>query len=148
MNKDRFVAIDALKSYNPIYSKHADISYPDVELEKNPSDTLLSIVYATDPRTGLPVGDLQYFVSDKANPQVKEFILNNLMSDVSSARNISNPSGLSDDALLELSRGSDESVDSYVLRLGHEIDTFKFFQEQMKKKNVPDNPQEPAVSSQ
>lgn len=108
-----------------------------VEVEYSPSDSLLSVIYAVDERTGLPSGDLQYFVSDKANPTVKQFILDNLMCDISSARNIKNPSGLTDDALLELSRGSNETIDDYVLRLGNEIETYKFFVEQSKK-DVPD----------
>lgn len=133
MNKDSYKRFDYARSYDPSLSKHEVIIRPSVEVEKKPSDSLLSVIYAPDARTGLPTGDIQYFVSDKANPDVKQFILQNLMMDVSAAKNVTNPSGLSDDALLELSRNSNETVDQYISRLGHEIDTFKFFQEQSKK---------------
>lgn len=131
---ERFDFARRMKGYQ---SSHIVVVGSSVELEKSSSDSLLSIIYAPDGRTGLPTGDLNYYVSDKANEDVKAFILKNLMLDVSSARNIPNPSGLSDDALLELSIGSNESVDEYVQRLSREIDTFKFFQEQIKKQNVP-----------
>lgn len=133
-----------------------DISFKDrpvvdsssVEILKSPSDSLLCIIYAPDSRTGLPTGDLNYYVSDRANDDVKQFILSNLMNDVSSAKNIANPSGLSDDALLELSRGSSETVEEYAIRMNHEIETFKFFQDQIKNQDVPPKSQEPPVSSE
>ena len=63
------------------------------------------------------------------------------MKDVSVAKNVANPSGLSDDALLELSRGLNESVDDYVLRMQQQVDNFKFIREQVAKQvqeqNVP-----------
>ena len=141
MKKDSYVRFDYARNYDPSLSnpEKSSVKIAD-EVEHKPKDTLLSVIYAPDVRTGLPTGDIQYYVSDKANPDVKQFILQNLMMDVSSARNVTNPSGLSDDALLELSRSSNETFDQYISRLGHEIDTFKFFQEQIKKQNVPSGP--------
>ena len=107
-------------------SKYERIPLNPQEEKKTPVDTLLSIVYAPDERTGLPTGDITYYVSDKASEDVKNFILKNLMNDVSAAKNIGNNLGLSDDALLELSKGSRESMDEYILRLGKQIDDFKF----------------------
>ena len=113
----------------------------DAEVAKTPQDSLLSVIYAPDARTGLPTGDIQYYVSDRASEDVKQFILKNLMKDVSVAKNVANPVGLSDDALLELSRGLFESVDDYVLRMQQQVDNFKFIREQVAKQavqNVPD----------
>lgn len=133
-----------------------DTDFPDVvsvpqvdEVKNSPKDSLLSIVYAPDDRTGLPTGDLTYLVSAKVAPDVKEFILSNLMQDVSVAKNPANLQGLSDDALLELSRNKGESLESYVGRLTREIDTFKFIQEQQKReKDVSSRSMETPVSAE
>lgn len=137
------------------FARRVDVGYSSrlpeklqCEVDSQSKDSLLSIIYAPDSRTGLPTGDLNYYVSDRANEDVKAFILKNLMMDVSAAKNVPNPSGLSDDALLELSRGSNETVDDYVMRMNHEIETFKFFQEQMKKQNVSPKSDGSAVSSE
>lgn len=125
-------------------SKYERIPLNPQEEKKTPVDTLLSIVYAPDERTGLPTGDIQYYVSDKASEDVKNFILKNLMNDVSAAKNIGNNLGLSDDALLELSKDSKESMDAYILRLGKQIDDFKFIKELAAKEaaaNVSDKPE-------
>ena len=113
-----------------------DVEQTECEVAQTPKDSLLSIVYATDERTGLPTGDIQYFVSDRASDDVKNFILQNLMIDVSAAKNVANPSGLSDDALLELSRGSRETVQEYAMRLGKQITDFKFLQEQIAREQA------------
>lgn len=124
-------------------SKYERIPLNPQEEKKTPVDTLLSIVYAPDERTGLPTGDITYYVSDKASEDVKNFILKNLMNDVSAAKNIGNNLGLSDDALLELSKGSRESMDEYILRLGKQIDDFKFIKELAAKEaaDVSDKPE-------
>lgn len=147
MKKDSYKRFDYARFYDPSLSNPDKSSVmTSVEVDMKPKDTLLSVIYAPDERTGLPTGDIQYFVSDKANPDVKQFILQNLMMDVSSVKNVTNPSGLSDDALLELSRNSNETPEQYISRLGHEIDTFKFFQEQMKMKDVSLESTESSVS--
>lgn len=112
---------------------------PDGEVQKTPQDTLLTIIYAPDERTGLPTGDIQYYVSDRASEDVKQFILQNLMKDVSAAKNVANPQGLSDDALLELSRGLNESVDDYVLRMQKQVDDFKFIREKVARELAEKN---------
>lgn len=142
MEKSCFVGISALRRNDPDRPNHEkDIMSPDGEVMKTPQDSLLSVVYAPDARTGLPTGDIQYYVSDRASEDVKQFILQNLMKDVSVAKNVANPQGLSDDALLELSRGLNESVDDYVLRMQKQVDDFKFIREQVAKQiqeqNVP-----------
>ena len=54
----------------------------DVEKNISPTDVLIKEIYAPDPRTGLPTGDIGYFVSDKGNPEIKQFILEQLFMDV------------------------------------------------------------------
>lgn len=81
------------------------------------SDQLLRLIFTTDEVTHLPTGDLQYFVSSKASPEVKKFILDNLMMDVSSAANPPIPTGLDDDLAFQLMRQHGETTESYANRL-------------------------------
>lgn len=109
-------------------------------------DALLKLVYAKDERTNLPLGDLQYFVSDKANPQVKQFVLDNLLMDVSSAKRPMT-ADLSDDDLLLFSRQKDETVEDYAKRLNTTIDEAKWLNEQYKKQaDVPKTEPSPVPS--
>lgn len=81
------------------------------------SDTsLLSAIYSLDPITHAPTGDIACYVSDKTSSDVKRFILENLMRDVSSDA-MPAVSGLSDDEILTYQRGRDESRDAYASRL-------------------------------
>lgn len=57
---------------------HIDCS---VEQTK-PTDTLYDMIYAVDPVTGWPVGDLAIYAGKKANPEVASFIENNLLQPV------------------------------------------------------------------
>lgn len=111
---------------------------PDVDPQPDPKDSLLSLVYAVDERTQLPTGDLQYLVSDKANPQVKQFILDNLMQDVSAAQNVSAKYNLSDDDILALSRNQGESIQEYADRLNASIEKDRWMIEQAVSQNTND----------
>ena len=105
----------------------------EVERSLSPQDSLLSIVYAKDEETGLPKGDLQYLVSDKANPEVKQFVLDNLMKDVSSAQNVAAKYNLSDDDILALSRNPNESIQDYANRLNTSIMRDKYIIQSSKQ---------------
>lgn len=77
--------------------------------------TVLKEIFAVDPATGLPRGDIAYYLSPDGNPTVKTWLMNNLMRpkfDIK-ARN----EDLTDDQIAEFSRGADESIDSYASRL-------------------------------
>lgn len=88
-----------------------------VEVQKIPSDSLLKLIYQLDSRTNLPTGDIGYYVSDRANPQVKEYILTNLMRDVSSAANPVIPAGMDERLAMDLSRNQNESLEAYAERV-------------------------------
>ena len=49
---------------------------PPVEEKENP---LLNIVYGVDEHTGLPAGDMSFYMSSKTSPEVRQFIIDNLM---------------------------------------------------------------------
>ena len=115
-----------------------------VEDKNNPSDAILKLVYAPDERTGLPTGDLTYLVSDKANPQVKEFIKTQLLMDTSAARNVSAKYNLSDDDILALTRNADESIENYAMRLNQSIERDKWL---INQANVPVESSSSSVSA-
>lgn len=146
MRKDAYKRIDALKNFN---DELIEVLSAPVEGEKveesslKPADSLLKLVYKRDERTGLPTGDLNYLVSDKANPEVKQFILDNLMKDVSSAKNISAPAGLSADDVLALSRNHNESIADYAARLNQSIDRDKWILDTYKKNVQSQSPESP-----
>ena len=119
-----------------------EVKDTEVVMDSVPDDSLLKIIYARDARTGLPVGDLTYFVSDKANPEVKQFILQNLMQDTSGAANPSVPAGMDPDLAIELTRSATETYEDYVNRLQN----YKIENEQIVKnaKSLVQSPQEPA----
>lgn len=93
------------------------VDSPEVKQFVSPSDAFLKLVYSLDPISKLPTGDLSYMVSDKANPEVKAWVLQNIQLDTSSAANLTAPKGLSDDDLIELTRKQGESVDAYAERV-------------------------------
>lgn len=86
----------------------------------DPAQSILKVIYSIG-ADGWPVGDLAYFVGNKSNPDVQRFILDNLMRDVSSARNPMNMN-LSDDEITTLTRQSGETVQQYVSRLNSSIE--------------------------
>ena len=81
---------------------------------KSSDDVLIKYIYAEDPRTGLPRGDMQLFMSVDASPEVKDYIAKNLMQPTSQKPV---DSGLSVDEMNALSRHAGESRDSYISRM-------------------------------
>lgn len=72
-NSGRFIS-------RPIEFERVEIdSVPDTP---EPAHQLLDMIYSRDPVTGLPCGDLAIFLNDKANPEVKAFIEQSLMKDI------------------------------------------------------------------
>lgn len=150
MRKDAYKRIDALSTFTDelILTLSAPVVNEMVEESSlKPADSLLSLVYRRDERTGLPTGDLSYLVSDKANPEVKQFILDNLMQDVSAAKNVSAPAGLSADDVLALSRNSGESIADYAARLNQSIDRDKWILSKYKQ-NVQSKSTNSTVSAE
>lgn len=89
------------------------------EKQYTDADALLKAIYQIG-SDGYPVGDLAVFVGKNASPEVKKFILDNLMSDVSSAANPASMN-LSDDEIAILTRHSDETMADYAARLNQSI---------------------------
>lgn len=79
-------------------------------------EPLLREIFSVDPETGICRGDIQYFMSKTANPQVKAFIEQVLFAP-RSVREGYDPAKISDDLIVEFSRGSNESIEDYGKRM-------------------------------
>lgn len=85
--------------------------YSDSELK-----SVLDEIFAVDPVSGFPKGDIQYFLSKDGNPQVKAWLESNLLHPRAISRG-SSVEGVTDDMIVEFSRQPGESTSSYAARL-------------------------------
>lgn len=120
MKKELVYLFDCYRNLKNIESM--PVVQPEVEKVEVPAsatDALIKVIYALDPVSKLPTGDLGYYVSDKANPEIKEFILKNLYFDTSSAANVSVPDGIDSSLALDLMRNKNETPEQYQERLNN-----------------------------
>lgn len=119
MNKDHVFDYNHAYRMKSIIDGAVTPPHSDKEIFVDPSskDSFIRLVYSSDPVSGLPTGDLSYLVSDKANPEVKQWILDNIMIDLSSAKIPAAPDGLSDEDIISLSRDPREDIRSYLDRV-------------------------------
>lgn len=98
-----------------------DCDYPEIQAPvesvvecSDMNQSLFDIVFAVDPRTKLPSGDIAMLMSDQCHPDVRRFIELNLHSPVSLDGDSSGQfSTLSDDDIVEFTRGHNETIASY-----------------------------------
>lgn len=126
------------------YHSRNEVEKVDGDLVKSSVDPIINMIYAPDSRTGLPTGDLVYWVSDNVNPEVKDFIKANLMMDVSVASNIAADANLSDEDILALSPNKGESIEDYAQRLNQSIDRDKWL---INQAHVSTKPEDSSVPS-
>lgn len=115
-----------LEKYQDIINNLEELEphqFEDV-VDQDPGQSLLKVIYSIG-ADGFPVGDLAYFVSNKSNPEVQRFILDNLMQDVSMAATPA-AQGLDDDMITALTRQSGESVQAYAARLNESVQKDKY----------------------
>ena len=95
-----------------------DLSYhpgptplPELDgIQNNDLDIILSEIFAPDPLTGAPKGDIAYYLSPDGNPMIKQWLEVNLLA----PRGVTSSNGqYDDDTIAEYSRNADESVDAY-----------------------------------
>lgn len=93
---------------------------PDPAPVKSESDfdRILNEIFSVDPVSGFPMSDIQYYLSPNGNPQVREWLMNNLLKPRASFSGQS-LEGVTDDMIHEFSRRVDESLDDYALRLSN-----------------------------
>ena len=83
-------------------------------VQKNDLDNILSEIFAPDPLTGAPKGDIAYYLSPDGNPMIKSWLETNLLA----PRGVRSSNGqYDDDIIAEYSRNADESVDAYRQRI-------------------------------
>ena len=107
---------------------------PDSNIKE--SNPLLDLIFAPDER-GCLNGDLSQFLSDKTNPQVREFIQSQLMIENPDEKGLSLNADVinkmrgvvNDDDIARFSRNHGESPEQYAMRIG------SFFSEE-RAKNV------------
>lgn len=106
---------------------------PDV---RNKDSQLLDYIYALDPVTSLPSGDLVIYLGDKANPEIRNFIEMNLLQPLAPEAGSNMPDEvlnkfrtLSDDDVAFFSRSKSESREEYADRL-----KLYFVQEKQKRR--------------
>ena len=117
-----------------------NLSYNGRDLHKSPEpapDTselkqVLDEIFSVDPVTGFPKGDIQYYLSSDGNPMVKQWLETHLLKPrQSSGQSLQ---GLTDDMIVEFSRGKGESIEDYQARLTSLYDSAKAEYESL---NVP-----------
>ena len=93
---------------------------------KDKDSQLLDYIYALNPVTQLPQGDLAVYLGDKANPQIKSFIQANLMNEISEGKSEMHLSQdvlnkfrehISDDDIAAFSRNHGETKEEYADRM-------------------------------
>lgn len=75
-------------------------------------DEIGELIFAPDPRTGIPRSDLALILSNTARPEVAEYIRQNLQCALPDSERLENP----DDAL-RLTKNARESLEAYGNRL-------------------------------
>lgn len=101
---------------------------PDPAPVKADSDfnKILESIFSVDPRSGLPMSDIQYYMSPNGDPAIRDWLINNLLKPRASASG-STIDGAYDDLVHEMSRGITESVDDYrdrIYKIGQEAKEF------------------------
>lgn len=111
---------------------------PEYELDETALKNILDEIFAVDPTTGFPRGDIQYYLSASGNPQVKQWLENNILKPRMSAN--STMQGLTDDLIAEMSQRKSESVEDYSARIRGIYDDALH---QIELANQSEEPQEP-----
>lgn len=114
MRKDLAIklAICATLDFNTDIQREEDPVFvlPDSDLDK-----VLREIFTVD-ENGALKGDISYFMSGNGNPQIKQWIENNLFTSMRSNGGY-DPKVTNDDLINEFSRKSDETVSQYSNRM-------------------------------
>lgn len=99
-------------------------------------DRIIREIFTVDENTGLPKGDLAYFLSKDGNPQIKDWLVNNLLMP-RSKNSGSSVEGVTDDLIQEFSRRNGEDIVDYSSRLdGYYQDAMRFIDETKRSKEI------------
>lgn len=81
------------------------------------SRAVLEAIYSLDPVTRLPTGDIMCYLASTTPPEVKQYIMDNIMIDTSNQKLPSLPDGLDEDTAFALERKNGESAEVYRSRI-------------------------------
>lgn len=133
MKKDNW---QAMAVFSMLGDNIQSFGVPDPEpswIESN-LKSMLDEIFSVDPVSGFPKGDIQYYLSSEGNPQIKQWLENNLLRPrMSGSQTLE---GVTDDIRAEFSRKSGESVDDYQSRLMSLYDSAKAEYERLKAENI------------
>lgn len=93
-----------------------DVVDPEFVPTDSELENILKEIFSVDEVSGLPKGDMAYYLSPDGNPQVKAWLENNLLKP-RAIKQGSSIEGVTDDMLEEFSKRSDESSFDYQVRL-------------------------------
>lgn len=93
-----------------------DVVDPEYVPTDSDMDRILRDIYSVDENSGLPKGDLAYYLSPDGNPQVKAWLENNLFKPRAAALG-SSVEDITDDMIAEFSKNANESGREYQERL-------------------------------
>lgn len=96
--------------------EHNGVVDPDYIPTDSDMDRILKEIYSVDEKSGLPKGDLAFYLSPDGNPQVKAWLENNLLKPRAAALGTS-VEGVTDDMIADFAKGSNESAEDYTSRL-------------------------------
>lgn len=103
----------------PVYKNLVPVEFVDEDVTPSPEsqlDLILNEIFSVDPVSGMPKGDIAYYLGENGNAQVREWIKNNLLQPRSVLTG-ADPRLISDDLIAEFSRGVDETNEAYAMRL-------------------------------
>lgn len=110
---DRLFPTRGLSNNNIDNPEVPDYIMPDSEI-----DRVIREIFTVNEKTGLPEGDIAYFLSSNGNPKVKEWLTNNLLKPRSVASG-SSVEGVTDDLIAECMPLSGEDKFAYASRLAN-----------------------------
>lgn len=112
MYENRRKAHSIACNYPPL--EHPKDDVPVIPRPRGDEFDLLDVIYGRDPRTGLPQGDLCFYLTKDTSPEVRQFIENNLLTE-NNTRNVLPLDA--DDIAVELARRPDETSVEYAARI-------------------------------
>ena len=106
------------------FSQHLDAPVIDLtvgevlqpETVEDKPNEVFGMIYGSDPLTGRPRSDLGTYMSENANPVVRDFVERQLRQDFS-GKVVKAPDGLTDVDIAYLTKDRNETIEDYSLRV-------------------------------
>lgn len=103
----------SMEEAEAVYSRGISVSNSEREDTKS-ENQLLDVIYAVNPDTGLPQGDVAFYLSKNCSPELRQFINENLMRPIQPLEGL--PADKQDE-LFDYIRNANESRYEYAARV-------------------------------